>query len=178
MNTLVLERSTAAKSEALLDDAGNPTAETIDRILVGIGPGSFAGVRSALAYAQGYAIGSGCEVVGLPSPCACATEGAVAVVGDARRGLFWIALFDGFRLVTPVFQVVREDLTARIPLSVPVYSPDEARIGATLKELFADRYHGMVLPTAEGLHRFARHNPAALITEPLPLYLNPAVRND
>ena len=90
MNTLFIERSTANGSLALakggvvtaakeLDGSGVNTgawvqevrdflgAQKIDRIVVGTGPGSFAGVRAALAFAQGYAIGSGCRVEGLPS---------------------------------------------------------------------------------------------------------------
>ncbi len=177
MNTLVLERSTAQKSEALLDDAGIVTSGKIDRILVGIGPGSFAGIRSALAYAQGYAIGSGCAVVGLPSPCACATDGCIAVVGDARRGLFWIALLDGAQLAQPIFQVPLAELRGAVPENVVVVTPDAKRIEPILKETFGAAYGGEQLPTAEGLHRFAQQNPAALISEPLPLYLNPAVRD-
>ncbi|MGN0854362.1 MAG: tRNA (adenosine(37)-N6)-threonylcarbamoyltransferase complex dimerization subunit type 1 TsaB [Kiritimatiellia bacterium] len=148
-----------------------------DRIVVGTGPGSFAGIRAALAFAQGYAIGSGCAVLGLPSPCACApTEGPSAVVGDARRGLFWLALFDGTRLVRPIFQVVQEELEACIPQSAPVVSPDDVRIGGVLKELFAARYKGLCRPTAGALARYAVREPAMLKPEPLPLYLNPAVR--
>ncbi len=177
MNTLVLERSTNTRSEALLAETGAPTTGKIDRILVGIGPGSFAGIRSALAYAQGYAIGSGCEVVGLPSPCACATDGRIAVVGDARRGLFWIALLEEATLVKPVFQVTQADLGTAIPADMPVVTPDAKRIEGVLKEVFGAVYQGEQLPTAEGLHRFALRNSAALIKEPLPLYLNPAVRD-
>ncbi len=149
-----------------------------DRLVVGTGPGSFAGIRAALAFAQGYALGSGCEVLGLPSPCALATADApYAVVGDARRGLFWIALFDGFKLVTPVFQVTEEDLARRVPQGVQVVSPDDKRIGEKLKTTFGENYHGAAMPTAEGLARFFAANPATLIPEPLPIYLNPAVRD-
>ena len=103
---------------------------------------------------------------GLPSPCACAAaEGPSAVVGDARRGLFWIALFDGRRLVRPVFQTTK------------VRSPDDARIGAALKEIFDARYCGVCRPSAGGLARYFLETPSALVAEPLPLYLNPAVRD-
>jgi hypothetical protein len=46
-----------------------------------------------------------------------------------------------------------------------------------LKEMFGDFYDGGRLPTAEGLQRFAEANPAALKSEPLPVYLNAAVRD-
>jgi len=185
MKTLFIERSTGECRNG--DWVEKLDVEGVERIVVGTGPGSFAGVRSALAFAQGFAIGSKCEVLGLPSPCAIAADwfaertdeapGPLAVVGDARRGKFWIALFDGYRMVCDVFQVERDLLGKRVPLSVKVVSPDAARIDAVLKETFADNYLGGRLPTAEGLRRFAEANPAMLKPEPLPIYLNPAVRD-
>ncbi len=200
MNTLVIDRSTDLQSVAFVDGAGRVESRSFDgadcrsgdwtarvgeflagrrpeRIVAGTGPGSFAGIRAALAFAQGYAIGSGCEGAGLPSPCALAEGGRpVAVVGDARRGMFWIALFDGLRLVREVFQESREELALRVPRCAKIVSPDDRRIGSELKELFGDAYAGEALPTAEGLARFMLANPSALVREPLPIYLNPAVR--
>lgn len=174
MKTLYIERSTGncrdGKWVEELDLAG------VERIVVGIGPGSFAGIRSALAFAQGYALGQKCEVLGLPSACALADGSALAVVGDARQGKYWIALFDGFRLVREVFQTDREHLFNEVPADVRVISPDAVRIGALLAELFGERYVGEGLPTSEGLRRFAEANPSVLKPEPLPIYLNPAVR--
>ena len=186
MKTLYIERSTGECRSG--DWTEKLDVEGVGRIVVGTGPGSFAGIRSALAFAQGYALGSKCEVLGLPSPCAIAADyfaaaqsdnfpGPLAVVGDARRGKFWIALFDGYRLVCDVFQVDRELLPLRVPIGVKVVSPDAARIDAVLKETFGDNYLGLRLPTAEGLQRFAEANPEILKSEPLPIYLNPAVRD-
>lgn len=177
MRTLYIERSTGESRTGdwvtKLDLAERP-----ERIVVGTGPGSFAGIRSALSFAQGYAIGSGCEVLGLPSPCALAEEGkAIAVVGDARRGKCWIALFEGFRMVRDVFQVDgAAELAASVPTAFQVVSPDADRIGEMLKATFGERYADGRLPTAEGLRRFAEANPSILKPEPLPIYLNPAVR--
>ena len=202
MKTLYLERSTGAVRDgnwvASLDLDG------IERIVVGTGPGSFAGIRAALAFAQGFALGRKCEVLGLPSPCAIAAQlggkGPLAVVGDARRGKLWIALFDGFSLVRDVFQINSEispgpvptnsgpvpspregsvptDLVGSVPTDCFVVTPDEARIGALLKATFGTRYLGGQTPTAEGLRAFAEANPSALRPEPRPIYLNPAVRD-
>lgn len=200
MKTLVIDRSTDVQSLAFIGDDGVEETRELegtdcrsgewavkveeflagrrpDRIVVGTGPGSFAGIRAALAFAQGYAVGSGCEVMGLPSPCAFApAEGPLAVVGDARQGKYWIALFEGRRLVTDVFQVEKDLLPLRVPLGVPVVTPDAKRIDAFLKETFEDRYQGGVSPTAKGLADFFRATPSVLKPEPLPLYLNPAVR--
>jgi len=177
MKTLYIERSTGECRNGdwveQLDLAERP-----DRIVVGTGPGSFAGIRSALAFAQGYALGSNCEVLGLPSACALADEGKVAVVGDARRGKAWIALFDGYDLMREIFQVEQSALAASVPGDFAVTTPDEARIGELLRTMFGARYRGGALPTAEGLRRFAERNPTILKPEPLPIYLNPAVRDD
>lgn len=201
MNILFIERSTDRGSLALLKDgrvaaradmcssgvnSGSWVRETrdftggaaLDGIVVGTGPGSFAGIRAALSFAQGYAIGSGCFVRGLPSPCSFAPEeGPLAVVGDARRGKYWIALFDGTRLVTDIFQVDGEMLHLRVPAGVKVVTPDAARINTLLKDTFGPYYAGAAVPSAEGLARAFVANPALAVSEPLPVYLNPAVRD-
>lgn len=175
MKTLYIERSTGDCRNGDWVN-GLDLSERPDCIVVGTGPGSFAGVRSAIAFAQGYALGSGCAVKGLPSACSLADGGKVAVVGDARRGLAWVALFDGMTMVGDVFQVRQEELGAAVPEGFAVKTPDAARIGEMLRELFGTRFAGGELPTAEGLRRFAEANPSVLADEPLPLYLNPAVR--
>jgi len=200
MRTLVVDRSTAATSAVFVADdgtmeeadlgvwGGDPGADfgaageelgRLDRIVVGTGPGSFAGIRAALAFAQGVAIGSGGRVgvCGLTSAAAFARpEGPVAVVGDARRGLFWVALFDGFRLVSGVSLATREELGARVPRSAAVCSPDDARIGGTLRETFGEAYSPAPPVSAAALARAFAANPGLLAPEPLPIYLNPAVR--
>lgn len=177
MNVLYIERSTGdCRSGDWVDrlDLAVPP----QRIVVGTGPGSFAGIRSALAFAQGYAIGSGCEVLGLPSACALAEPGRrIAVVGDARRDKFWVALFDGFRQMGDIFQVGREGLLKAVPDDFAVVTPDAQRIDRLLADIFGSRYEGGRTPSAEGLKAFAEANPAALKAEPLPIYLNPAVRD-
>ena len=198
--TLVIERSTEKSSAALFDDGecireafvntlpgkGGEWVvkvrdflqdEKIERIVVGTGPGSFAGIRAALAFAQGYAIGSGCEVLGLPSPAAFAPDnGPLAVVGDARRGMYWIALFEGAKLIGSIFQTDAETLPKRVPLGVKIVTPDADRIDSFLKETFGDYYAGGVVPMASNLGKVANLNPSLLVSEPLPVYLNPAVR--
>ncbi len=205
MKTLVVDRSTEIQSVAWVEEASVKAARALDgldgrsgewvvrvrdfvreqragapdRIVVGTGPGSFAGIRAALAFAQGFALGSHCEVLGLPSPCACAWTGTNeprAVVGDARRGLYWIALFEGSNLAAPIFETDAETLPKRVPVGVDVVTPDEKRIGAFLKEKFSEAYKGGVVPRAEDLARACLANPKLLISEPLPVYLNPAVR--
>lgn len=156
----------------------------IDRIVVGTGPGSFAGIRGALAFAQGLAIGirakkasAGSIVYGLPSAAALAREdGLTAVIGDARRGLFWVVVYNGANTVSGFRLVQKEELPAAIPESATIATSDGARIGDALKEMFGDRYDGSVPPSAERLARIALSRPEILVCEPLPVYLSPAVR--
>lgn len=179
MKTLYIERSAGAYRDG--DWVSKLDLEDVGRIVVGTGPGSFAGIRSAIAFAQGYALGKACEVMGLPSACGIYAQVAArapqaAVIGDARQGKFWIALFDGFKLVKDVFQVELPELASAVPSGSAVISPDAARIGDLLKDAFGDRYLGEVPPSDLGLKKFAEANPDILKAEPLPIYLNPAVR--
>ena len=174
MKTLYIERSTGECRDGKWVEELD--LEGVGRIVVGTGPGSFAGIRSALAFAQGYALGTKCEVLGLPSACALAGEGRLAVVGDARQGKIWIALFNGFNLERDIFQVNESELKGAISADYVVVTPDAKRLDAFLGETFGDRYLGGRAPTSEGLRRFAEANPAILKPEPLPIYLNPAVR--
>ena len=174
MKTLYIERSTGECRDGKWVETLD--LEGVERIVVGTGPGSFAGIRSALAFAQGYALGRKCEVLGLPSACALAGEGCLAVVGDARQGKAWIALFDGYRLEKDVFQVNQEELMESVPATYEVVTPDAKRLDGFLRETFGERYLGGRAPTSEGLRRFAEANPSVLKPEPLPIYLNPAVR--
>ncbi len=158
----------------------------LDRIVVGTGPGSFAGIRGALAFAQGLAIGIRAKraraaddpiVYGLPSALALAPgDGATAVVGDARRGLFWVAVYEGARTVAELHLVTKEELPVAVPPEAAVVTPDGVRIGAVLGELFGTRFRGNHAPSAERLAQIALAHPELLVPEPLPIYLSPAVR--
>ncbi len=59
-------------------------------IAVGLGPGSYAGIRIAIATALGLRAASGARLVGLPSICAI-DSAEYGVVGDARRNSFFFA---------------------------------------------------------------------------------------
>lgn len=189
MKTLYIERSTGECRDGKWVEEFD--LEGVERIVVGTGPGSFAGIRSALAFAQGYALATHCEVLGLPSACALAAQiyssfehsehsdiqtFPLAVVGDARQGKAWVALFDGYRLEKDVFQVNQDELKGSVPMECKVVTPDAKRIDGLLRETFGERHLGGETPTSEGLRRFAEANPSILRPEPLPIYLNPAVR--
>ena len=188
--TLYIERSTGECRNG--DWVESLDLADVERIIVGTGPGSLAGIRSAIAFAQGFQLGRPeVEVLGVPSPCAVAAQldasatKSLAVVGDARQGKIWLALFRRLELVRDVFQV---EATADSPDALKaavrealgdeaeVVSPDHRRIGDLLQAVFGARYRGETLPTAAGLEAYVRARPDQPKPEPLPIYLNPAVR--
>src|SRR5438477_11898632 len=63
-----------------------------DVIIVGLGPGSYAGTRIAISAAIGLQAASQTRLVGFPSICAMeCDESEFCVIGDARRQTFFFA---------------------------------------------------------------------------------------
>src|SRR6478672_517114 len=80
-----------------LEQAG-VSKQAVECIAVGIGPGSYAGIRASISLAQGWQVARGVHLVGLSSVevlAATARErgmaGPVQVIIDAQRGEFYIA---------------------------------------------------------------------------------------
>ena len=99
-----------------------------ERILVGLGPGSYAGVRIAISAAIGLAAASNAELVGYPSVAAIAGGNSdYAVIGDARRQSFF---FVQIRQRTVVGDYELHDEAGlkqrleELPRDVPVFSSD------------------------------------------------------
>ena len=124
---LVIETSTPAASLAMVDASGElaqreftsdrshnallfpPLQEliagypagSIGLVLVGSGPGSYSGTRVGISAAQGVAIAHGAPTVAFPSILALpqAENGApYLVIGDARRGSYWVSEIENFTL--------------------------------------------------------------------------------
>ena len=138
-----------------------------NRIVVGLGPGSYAGTRIAISAGIGLQVASQAELVGLSSLCAIESDSPeYAVVGDARRQTFFLA-----------------QVRNRI-LSAPPRLQSEAELRAALDTLrsrlpiFAiealPQFDGVTVrhPSARILAELAREPNRAFVLPPLePMYL-------
>ncbi|MFA4929422.1 MAG: tRNA (adenosine(37)-N6)-threonylcarbamoyltransferase complex dimerization subunit type 1 TsaB [Patulibacter sp.] len=87
---------------ALAEDALRATGgdwSSVSRIVVGLGPGTFTGIRVGVATARAAALASGADVIGVPSSAALAaaardagTDGPILVAQDARRKEYFLTL--------------------------------------------------------------------------------------
>ena len=66
----------------------------LDRVIAGIGPGSYTGLRVGIATAFGLSLATACQKFGCPSILGFA-ENDYTVIGDARRGSFFFARIVG-----------------------------------------------------------------------------------
>ncbi|MCF6311496.1 MAG: tRNA (adenosine(37)-N6)-threonylcarbamoyltransferase complex dimerization subunit type 1 TsaB [Verrucomicrobiales bacterium] len=74
--------------------------EKLQRIVVGLGPGSYSGIRVGIAVANGLGIALDVPVAGLASIAVLAEEEDYAVVGDARRSSYYLARIHQQRLLS------------------------------------------------------------------------------
>lgn len=213
---LALDASTALRSVALFrgpeclaqttgEARGNgPLFDDITRVLaeadvavtelthtaIGLGPGSFSGIRAALAAMQGLCLPLGTRPIGISSGAAMAqaarrTTGTatIAVVGDARRRRLWLGLFSPDTPATHTADdytlLPLDALAAAIPPQALIISPDAHRIGDLLARTFTpDRLslapsHPSATDVATLALPLIPH--AHTLPPPLPIYLHPAV---
>lgn len=105
-----------------------PPGEHLDRIAVGLGPGSYAGVRIAISAATGLALATGAELLGLPSIAALA-EGEYIALGDARRSSFaYTHLRDGESLEGPLLLSAAELAEKLTGCPLPLYTSEPLEI--------------------------------------------------
>jgi tRNA threonylcarbamoyladenosine biosynthesis protein TsaB len=100
-----------ADADELLRAAGVEVGD-LDRMAVGVGPGSFTGVRIGLAAARGFALALELPVAGVSTldALAAGAPGAVPVI-DARRGETFTVVSGHVRGLTPDLLEVDEGRT-------------------------------------------------------------------
>ena len=137
--------------DELLSSAGFKIRD-LAAIAVGIGPGSFTGLRIGLSYTKGLAMASGCAVVGVPGFDAMALAAQelagqsditdipigrlLAVVVDARKNEVYATLYrvvaDGLEKLTEDLVVTLEQLASRITEDVTFIGDSTAKDAAAL----------------------------------------------
>lgn len=86
--------------ESVLHQAGLER-EAVECLAIGMGPGSYTGIRVAMSLAQGWQLATGVELLGISSVAAIAAQvvadgvvGPFSVVVDAQRGEFYLAGYE------------------------------------------------------------------------------------
>lgn len=192
MNVLALELSTSRGSVAVLRDgeeiftrefandrcnsagffaainAARGSFRRLQRVVVGLGPGSYAGTRIAVSTAIGLQLATGATLLGLPSICAFSVaEREYCAVGDARRKSFWIAA------VVDAVCVEMPRLVSEPELRAQLDAPTRAVYSAEPLPGFENVMRAF--PAAARLARIASTNhPNAMLPPLQPLYLREA----
>lgn len=140
-----------------------------DTVLVGVGPGSFTGLRVAIAAAHGLAIGWGAEIAGMPSLALLAAsapgEGPVAATMTGGHGELFVQSFDRMPFVSS------GQLLNLTPIDAARAIATELVVGSGAAALVAARGHGEAIDINPGA-RFAMALPPALRSlPPSPLYV-------
>ena len=135
--TVTEGRDTAAVAliESALGEAAVGRTE-IDCIAVGIGPGSYTGIRAAIALTQGWQLARGVKVHGVDSLEALAKgeqaagrRGEVTLAVDAQRGEVYLARFElgeeGIRTIEPTRLAKRAEQESLLAAGSTVIGPSE-----------------------------------------------------
>lgn len=188
MKILALELSTARGSLAWLDrgreverewpnDRKNsgPFFENVQNvvatfgspeiIVVGLGPGSYAGTRIAISAAIGLQASSGAHLIGFQSICAMESDAhEYCIVGDARRRSFFFARVREHNLLEGPDLLTESELRERIDQEkMPVFATEEL-----------PQFNGVQIcyPSSRMLARLAADANRAFVLSPLePIYL-------
>ncbi|HTR40540.1 MAG TPA: tRNA (adenosine(37)-N6)-threonylcarbamoyltransferase complex dimerization subunit type 1 TsaB [Pseudomonadales bacterium] len=114
--SVAVSRGTAVLSEAIETGGRNTAAfgmienvlagakiqrEEVEAVAVGLGPGSYTGIRAAIALAQGWQLACGIKTTGVSSVVAMAAQlraekifGRVSIIVNAQRQEFYLATYE------------------------------------------------------------------------------------
>jgi tRNA threonylcarbamoyladenosine biosynthesis protein TsaB len=138
-----------------------------ETIIVGLGPGSYAGTRIAISAAIGLQVCCDAKLIGYPSICAMESDPKeYCVVGDARRDSFFFARVARNELVDGPVLFSSPDLKAKLESL-------DATIGVFSSEVLPQFDRAVIhYPSALVLARLAREPRLSFSSPPLqPIYL-------
>lgn len=162
-----------AMAHEVLTQAG-VEREAIECLAVGLGPGSYHGIRVAIALAQGWQLARGVRLLGISSVEAIAAQaqadgvrGLATTIVDAQRDELYVADYElddaGWRITQPVRLASVKDVQATGKVGTVFVGPEVNR-------WFADGR--TVFPRAETLGRLAANCSDFVAGEKLePIYL-------
>jgi len=148
--------------EAVTKKLGNP-----ERIVVGLGPGSYAGTRIAISTSIGLQVSSSARLMGFPSICVMECDAdEYCAIGDARRKSFFFARLRGHEVLEGPTLYSESEMKGKLDKldsTMPIFSSDSL---PQFKRVVI-RY-----PSALVLARVARESHRSFFSPPLePIYL-------
>ncbi len=148
--------------------------EQIEVLAVGLGPGSYTGVRAALSMAQGWQLARGAKLLGVSSVDCLAAQaqaerifGRVNVMVDAQRNEFYLATYEisaaGWNAIEPLRIVTVGEIQSRAEAREILIGPEVTRWFPGGRTIF---------PRAATLARLAAGRDGSVAGEKLePIYL-------
>lgn len=121
--------------------------EEIGAVAVGLGPGSYNGIRGAIALAQGWQLGRDIRLLGLGSAGSLAAQagaegwrGPANIIIDAQRNEFYLARWQigetACREEQPLRLATMAEIQALAAAGLPLLGPDIARWFGGAKEMY------------------------------------------
>lgn len=156
--------------ERLIRDCGL-TPRGLTHVAVGIGPGSYTGLRVGLTAAKTLAYALGCSLVAVPTFAAIAADvpGTVDVIGDALQGTIYVQRFtDG----VAAWELRIESFGDWVGTAGVVSGPGVLTFADKLPPHITRS--SMIEPSVEAVFRVARMRPPLTVEEMMrlePLYL-------
>jgi tRNA threonylcarbamoyladenosine biosynthesis protein TsaB len=151
--------------------AAKISREQIEVIAIGLGPGSYTGIRAAIAVAQGWQLARDVKLLGVSSAEALAVQaqakriyGRVNVVIDAQRGEFYLA----------TWEITEKSRMAIAPLSIVTATEMESRLAGG-ETFVGPEQGGTLFPSASSVAQLAAGRIDFTAGEKLePIYLREA----
>jgi tRNA threonylcarbamoyl adenosine modification protein YeaZ len=121
--------------------------EQVECLAIGLGPGSYTGIRAAIALAQGWQLARGVKLLGISSAeCLAAQAHADGVLGrlhvviDAQRNEFYLATYEvsaeTWRPLEPLRLATLDDVRARVQAGGTLVGPEVAEFFSGSRVIF------------------------------------------